>query len=92
MLALNIWGNMLIEQMDNAPDCKYLGFAQSFQMLYLICTYCVIFVYVIFMLTIKETLKRFYAYMDRTPEEMGQRLNVHTMQINIVRGRSYEDW
>jgi len=39
-------------------------------MLYLISTYCVIFVYIIFLLTIKETLKRYYAFMDRSAEEM----------------------
>ena len=30
MLTLNIWGNMLIEQMDKTPDCNYNGWAQSF--------------------------------------------------------------
>ena len=65
MLALNIWGNMLIEQMDKTPDCNYNGWAQSFQMLFLISNYCIIFIYIIFLLTIKETLKRFYAYIDR---------------------------
>jgi len=29
-------------------------------MLYLITTYCVIFVYMIFLITIKETMKRYY--------------------------------
>lgn len=66
MLTLNIWGNMLIESMDNVSDCTYKGFAQSMQMLYLISTYCVIFVYIIFLLTIKETLKRYYAFMERS--------------------------
>lgn len=88
MLALNVWGNMLIEEMDKVVECTYLGFAQSFQMLYLISTYCVIFVYVIFLLTIKETLKRFYAFMERPADQMNQRLNVHSVQVNLVRGRS----
>ena len=60
MLALNLWGNLLIEEMDNEPECKYLGYAQSFQMLYLITTYCIVFVYLIFLITIKETMKRYY--------------------------------
>ena len=34
-------------------------------MLFLISNYCIIFIYIIFLLTIKETLKRFYAYIDR---------------------------
>lgn len=92
MLTLNIWGNMLIEEMDNVPECTYAGFAQSFQMLYLISTYCVIFVYIIFLLTIKETLKRYYAFMERSPEEMDNRLNLHTMRVSIVKGRSLQDW
>lgn len=70
MLAFNIWGNMLIEKMDNTVDCSYIGYAQSFQMLYLITNYCVIFVFVIFLLTIKETVKRYYAFVDRPAHEM----------------------
>ena len=92
LLALNVWGNMLIERMDNETECTYIGYAQSFQMLYLISTYCVIFVYIIFLLTIKETLKRYYAYMERTQEQMERRLNIHAMQVHIIRGRSYDDW
>ena len=92
MLSLNIWGNMLIEEMDNVTDCTYASFAQSVQMLYLISTYCVIFVYIIFLLTIKETLKRYYAFMERSQEEMENRLNLHTLRVSIWRGRSYQDW
>ena len=92
MLALNIWGNMLIERMDDIKECEYKGYAQSFQMLFLISTYCVIFVYVIFLLTIKETLKRYYIFMDRTQEELNQRINIRGMRVNLVRGRSYRDW
>ncbi len=92
MLALNIWGNMLIEQMDKVVECTYLGFAQSFQMLYLISTYCVIFVYVIFLLTVKETLKRYYAFMERPADQMNMRLNMHAVQVNLVSGRSLQDW
>ena len=92
MLCLNIWGNMLIERMDDIIECNYLGYAQSFQMLYLISTYCVIFVYIIFLLTVKETLKRYYAYMERSQEDMERRLNLHQMQVSIIKGRSYQDW
>jgi len=61
-------------------------------MLYLISTYCVIFIYIIFLLTVKETLKRYYAFMERSPAEMDQRLNVHAMRVPVVTGRSYNDW
>lgn len=27
MLLTNLWGNLLIEQMDNNPDCSYNGYA-----------------------------------------------------------------
>ena len=92
MLALNIWGNMLIEEMDDEKECEYKGYAQSFQMLFLISTYCVIFVYIIFLLTIKETLKRYYVFMDRSPEELNQRIDIRAMRVNLIRGRSYQDW
>lgn len=71
MLVLNLWGNFLIEEMDNNTDCEYNGYAQTFQMMYLIATYCAIFVYLIFLVTVKETMKRFYVQIDR-PE--GQRV------------------
>ena len=61
MLALNLWGNLLIEEMDNEPECKYLGYAQSFQMLYLITTYCIVFVYLI----------------SITPENMSKMMHTH---------------
>jgi len=89
MLALNVWGNMLIERMDDVKECEYKGYAQSFQMLFLISSYCVIFVYIIFLLTVKETLKRFYVFMDRTPAELNQRINIRGMKVNLIRGRSY---
>ena len=47
------------------------------QMLYLISVYCIVFVYIIFLLTVKETFKRFYAYMDRPADMMDQRLNLN---------------
>ena len=65
MLVMNLWGNLIIEEMDNMTDCTYSGFAQTFQMLYLIATYCVVFIYLIFLVTIKETMKRYYVQIDR---------------------------
>ena len=59
------------------------------QMLYLISVYCIVFVYIIFLLTIKETIKRFYAYMDRPSDLMDQRLNLNQLNVPLVRGRSY---
>lgn len=89
MLITNLWGNMLIEQMDNNVNCVYNGFAQTFQMLYLIATYCVCFVYLIFLVTIKETMKRFYVQIER-PEgvRVPRRLEEQTA---IVAGRSCND-
>jgi len=92
LLVLNIWGNMIIEDMDKQIECSYSGFAQSMQMIYLISTYCIVFVYIIFLLTIKETLKRYYAFMDRPAHQMNQRLDVPSMRINLVAGRSLRDW
>jgi hypothetical protein len=27
MLTTNLWGNLIIEQMDNNPECTYTGYA-----------------------------------------------------------------
>ena len=61
MLVLNLWGNIVIEEMDNTPNCDYSAYAQSYQMMYLIATYCIVFVYMIFVVTIRETMKRYYS-------------------------------
>lgn len=64
MFGVNVWGNMLIEQMDNNVNCEYNGYAQWFQMLYLIAIYCIVFLFFIFLITIKETMKRYFALMS----------------------------
>mmetsp|Transcript_9042 Transcript_9042/g.10647 ORF Transcript_9042/g.10647 Transcript_9042/m.10647 type:complete len:94 (+) Transcript_9042:385-666(+) len=61
-------------------------------MLFLISNYCIIFIYIIFLLTVKETLKRYYAYMDRPAAEMNERLNLNGVRVHIFRGRSMQDW
>ena len=61
-------------------------------MLYLISTYCVVFVYLIFLLTIQETLKRYYAFMERPADQMDRRINLQAIKVKIFRGRSYQDW
>ena len=71
-------------------DCTYSGFAQTFQMLYLIATYCVVFIYLIFLVTIKETMKRYYVQIDR---QEGQRVpRGLEEQTSILRGRSCKDF
>jgi choline-glycine betaine transporter len=27
MLVINLWGNLIIEEMDNNPECEYNGYA-----------------------------------------------------------------
>jgi len=61
-------------------------------MLFLISNYCMIFIYIILLLTIKETLKRYYAFMDRTTAQMNERLNLAGVKIKVCRGRSLQDW
>ena len=89
MLFLNLWGNLIIEKMDNDPYCSYNGWAQTFQMIYLIAVYCVVFVYLIFLVTIKETMKRFYVQIDRVE---GQRVpRAVEERCTVIKGRSCKD-
>lgn len=61
-------------------------------MMYLIGVYCLIFVYSIFLLTVKETFKRYFSYIEHTAEEIERnRSLLHNMQVNIIRGRSWRD-
>ena len=46
-------------------------------MLYLITIYCITFVYAIFMITIKETMKRYYALMAMPNDDIARPLNIH---------------
>ena len=89
MFVVNVWGNMMIESMDNTPECTYNGYAQWFQMLYLITIYCIVFVYAIFLITIKETMKRFHALMHLSDEELRRPLRIQ--QISIIKGRSFSE-
>ena len=75
--------------MDNNAECEYSGYAQWFQMLYLITIYCIVFVYAIFLITIKETMKRFYALMELSDEDL--RRPIRVQNINILFGRSFND-
>ena len=89
MFVVNVWGNMMIETMDNTTECVYNGYAQWFQMLYLISAYCIVFVYCIFLLTIKETMKRYYVLIQMSDEEYRRAVRIHN--VNIACGRSFSD-
>ena len=69
MLAWNVWGTVLVEQMmEGEPgQCVYVGFAQSFQLLFLISTYCLIFIYGIFLVVVRECMKRYYIAIEMNP-------------------------
>jgi hypothetical protein len=59
-------------------------------MTYLIATYCVIFVYLIFLVTVKETMKRYYSQIAY-PE--GERVPRHVQErTNVLCGRSCRDF
>ena len=69
MLAWNIWGTILVEQMMERElgQCVYVGFAQSFQLLFLISTYCLVFIYGIFLFVVRECMKRYYIAIEMNP-------------------------
>lgn len=64
-------------------------------MLYLICTYCLVFVYMIFVVTIKETMKRYYSQVYLDHEDLSE-YNLHEDfdddEVPVIKGRTCRDF
>ena len=56
----NIFGNLLNEQISRTENCTANGYARTYSMIYIIATYCVLFVYIIFAAAVKESMKRYF--------------------------------
>ena len=78
--------------MDIGHQCHYDGFAQSMQLMFLLSTYCVIFLYCIFLLTVRECMRRFYTAMELNPACLSERFNIEGYEVSLFNKRSYEDW
>lgn len=70
MLVFNFWGNFLIEQIETNKKCVYKDVTQSFELLYLVATYCTIFMYITFCMVIRETMKRYYVAIEINPASL----------------------
>ena len=55
-----VWGNILIAQLDNSVNCEYDEQAASYQMLYMISNYSLVFAYYMFLFAVQRGMKRFY--------------------------------
>jgi hypothetical protein len=89
MFIFNVWGNLLMQDMDNTPECTYISYVQWFQMIYLISIYCISFVYAIFLITIKETMKRYHALMD--PANNNRIGHIRIGDVPLFKDRSFRD-
>lgn len=92
MLAFNIWGNSLIQRIEVENKCEYIQTAQSFELLYLISIYCTIFIFAVFVLVVRECMRRFYLSMEINPAILRSAFNPSGFDTHVVRGRSLEDW
>ena len=94
MLAFNLWGNALVYKMTTNLDCKDYtdGIAQSFTILFLVSTYCIVFIYFIFVLIVKECARRYLLAMDLNPLALRNSFNVPDYNVALIRGRSMADW
>ena len=72
MLILNLYGNIVIENLDEIPLCHYSALAEGFQMFYLIATYCLIVAYMVFTVSVKDAMKRYFALMETYIASRGQ--------------------
>lgn len=63
-LGFNIWGTVLAQRIDVNNSCVYVGMAQSMRLLYLISTYCIIFIYLVFLITVRECVMRYHLAME----------------------------
>jgi hypothetical protein len=69
MLIFNMYGNLLNEQIDRTENCTADSFAKTYQLILIISTYCVIFVYVIFAASIREVMKRYFIQVYQLNED-----------------------
>lgn len=66
--------------------------AQSMQLLYLISTFCAAFIYLVFLLTVRECIKRYHLAMDLNPAILRQALNPRGYDVPLFKTRTYQDW
>ncbi len=92
MLVFNFWGNHLIQQIETNEKCKLNDKAQSFELLYLVSTYCTIFMFMIFTVVIRECLKRYYVAIEINPTILRSSFNPDGFEVHIFSKRSYQDW
>ena len=92
MLVWNFWGNALIEQIESNVACTFEGLAQSFELLFLVSTYCTVFMYGLFVACVRECMKRYYLAIELNPAILQQAFNPNGFQVHVFRTRSLEDF
>ncbi len=97
MLVFNMYGNLLNEQIDRSLNCRADPVAKTYQLIFLILTYCALFVYMIFAVSMREVMKRYFIevyvlsdhqildYIEQADE--GTEDNHH---VNVLFGRSWD--
>lgn len=91
MLIINMYGNLLNEQIDRTEGCVADTWAKTYQLVLIISTYCCLFVYVVFACSIREVMKRYFVqvyvlredqiadYIEAAEEEDDEVYNVNAM-------------
>ena len=97
MLIYNMYGNLLNEQIDRQPHCKAEPVAKMYQLIFLILTYCALFVYMIFAVSVREVMKRYFIEVYVLNEnqifdyiEQADEAEEDTYYVNVLFGRSWE--
>lgn len=60
MVLTNMYGNLIYELIDRTDGCKANPFAKTYMLIFLITNYCVLFVYLIFAVSARECMKRYF--------------------------------
>ena len=60
MTLSTMYGNLLNDQISRIETCKPSPLLKTYSMIFIISTYCILLIYLIFVWSVKETMKRYF--------------------------------
>lgn len=94
IVIFSVWGNILIARLDNSATCEYDQQASSYQMLYMISNYCLVFAYSMFLFAVQRGMIRFYTqvyYVASDDRSNHQRPDDPNANVNLCLGWKWSE-